>query len=61
MEETQHTQLVCYTLLCILVMAILVKLKHRQATSASRLNLPPGPWVLPVIGHMHLLLGAIPQ
>uniref|UniRef100_A0A8R7U2V4 Uncharacterized protein n=2 Tax=Triticum urartu TaxID=4572 RepID=A0A8R7U2V4_TRIUA len=59
MAETQHTQLVCYTLLCILVMAILVKLKHMRA-SASRLNLPPGPWVLPVIGHMHLLLGAIP-
>ncbi|XBI68696.1 hypothetical protein VPH35_047865 [Triticum aestivum] len=59
MAETQHTQLVCYTLLCILIMAILVKLKHMRA-SASRLNLPPGPWVLPVIGHMHLLLGAIP-
>ncbi|KAM3336041.1 hypothetical protein ACQJBY_030172 [Aegilops geniculata] len=61
MAETQHIQLVCYTLLCILVMAILVKLKHRRAASASRLNMPPGPWVLPVIGHMHLLLGAIPH
>lgn len=51
--------LVCYTfLLCVLVATILVKLKLKRSSASA---VPAGPWKLPVIGHMHLLLGALPH
>ncbi|KQK12899.1 ent-isokaurene C2-hydroxylase [Brachypodium distachyon] len=63
MAETEPIQLVCYSLCFILVATILVKLKLRSSSSSALrgLNLPPGPWSMPVLGHMQFLIGALPH
>ncbi|KQK12898.1 premnaspirodiene oxygenase [Brachypodium distachyon] len=64
MAETEPIQLVWYTLCAILVATIVVKLKLMKSSSTSALhglNLPPGPWSIPVLGHMQFLIGALPH
>ncbi|CAN6219866.1 unnamed protein product [Urochloa humidicola] len=48
----------------LLIIAISLLLFHRWACAqqhASSSRLPPSPWALPVIGHIHHLAGALPH
>ncbi|KAL6616733.1 hypothetical protein ACP70R_039003 [Stipagrostis hirtigluma subsp. patula] len=60
MTETVTT--LCSTLLYVLVVTVLVTIKRKaSARHDGGLNLPPGPWTLPVIGSMYCLFGALPH
>ncbi|TVU36926.1 hypothetical protein EJB05_18882, partial [Eragrostis curvula] len=51
-----------YTVLCVLVVTVLLKLRASSRRDVAGLNQPPpGPWTLPVIGSMYCLIGALPH
>ncbi|KAL5803899.1 hypothetical protein ACOSQ3_030699 [Xanthoceras sorbifolium] len=49
--------LLTFLIFIFMILRLLKKSKNYHST----LNLPPGPWKLPVIGNMHLLVGSLPH
>ncbi|KAM0862288.1 hypothetical protein ACQ4PT_045350 [Festuca glaucescens] len=59
-QDLQYSYHHCLLLAAILVLPLLL-VKLRRHGSGRETNLPPGPWPLPVIGSMHLLVGVLPH